>query len=185
MKTKFYIAILIISTISCNSKDTNKNFGNIRSTIGNDTLFNKKIPVLNFDLKLKDKLDLIIEKEITCDYYQKNITCFGVSCSICSEDTLLSIFSLNYYLIDFSDENNKSNDNIYGYSKYKGFMFFCLNSCKSINNIFHETKDSVKVKNSIYLYADHGDPCRNDNISYWWFKVKSNKLIEQSRSVCY
>lgn len=109
---------------------------------------------------------------------KKNITCLGVNCYCSGGDTLLSIFLLYYYFIDFSDDKKYPNENIYGYCKYKGFVFFCLNNCKSVSHIFNETKDSVRVKNSIYLKVKIEDKGHNDDVPYWWFKIKNDKIIE-------
>jgi hypothetical protein len=76
MKTKLYILILIISTISCINKiESNKTDEN-QQTINKDTLFEKKIPVITFNTELKKKLDLIIEKVIKSDSYKKKYYMF-------------------------------------------------------------------------------------------------------------
>lgn len=167
----------------CNNKRESKDsIMNILS-INQDTLFEKKIPLLTFDTSLSNIFDTLINNELGCKYYQKDITCFGIRSQKLGDDTMLFIHSINYYLIDFTDRFENPDENFYGFFKHKGFMFFCLNNCKIYTNLFQETKDSVRVQNSIFLYFEQ-ESYIDDSRSMYGYIVEKNKLIKDGETVC-
>ena len=170
---------------SCNYKNTNTV---IVSTINKDTLFEKKIPVLVFNNKILQKeLDSIVEKEVNCYYYKKDTTCFGIWSRVLENDTLLIVSSADYNYIDFSEtasfDEIKRTDGVYGYFKYKDFGFFCSASCIKYTDLFYETSDSIKVKNSPLLYVEY-EPEIDDTHTQWSYIYKNKKFIEYGKTTC-
>jgi len=192
MKQYFFIFIALF-LYSCNyqkAKQVDK------TTIGIDTLFEKKIPVLTFDNKvLQKELDSIVEKELNCFYYKKDTTCFTIwrFPFFGTEDIVLCISSHNCYDVDFSnnkdsiDQNHpmewRRDDIVYGYFKYKEFSFFCYASSVKYTDLFYETTDSVKVKNSPLLYVKY-EPMQDDSRTQWTYIYENKKLIEYGKTTC-
>ncbi|HOS17331.1 MAG TPA: hypothetical protein PKX15_10010 [Bacteroidales bacterium] len=183
MKQYFFIFIALF-LFSCNyqkAKQVDKTIIDI------DTLFEKKIPVLIFNKKvLQKEFDSIVEKELNCFYYKKDTTCFGIWSRVLGNDTLLIVSSANYNYIDFSDtgfDEGKRTDGVYGYFRYKDFGFFCSASCIKHTDLFYETRDSIKVKNSPLLYVEYESGI-NDTYTQWSYIYKNKKLIEYGKTTC-
>lgn len=182
--------LIIVCLYSCNYKNTDTV---IVSTINEDTLFERKIPVLTFNNKiLQNELDSIVEKEVNCYYYKKDTTCFAIwrFPDFTTENIILCISSGDSYDIDFSMDSVEDqpmewrrNEMIYGYFKYKGFSFFCYTSCMRFTDLFYETSDSVKVKNSPLLYIKD-EPKIDDSHTQWFYIYKNKKLIEDGKTTC-
>ncbi|MDD2344763.1 MAG: hypothetical protein PHY85_01300 [Bacteroidales bacterium] len=184
MKIKNYFLIIFTFIVfGCNNKSNSKDSIMNILLINKDTLYEKKIPLLTFDTSLSNIFDILVNNELSCKYYQKDITCFGIRAQKLGDDTMLFIHSINYYLIDFSDSFENPDENFHGFFKYKGFVFFCLNNCKKYTNLFHETMDSVRVKNSIFLYIKT-ESYIDDSRSRYSYIVENNKLIKDGEAVC-
>ncbi len=176
---KQYIFIFIsIFLYSCNYAKTEKTDVSI---IEEDTLYERKIPILIFgNEELQRELDSIVEKEINCYYYKKDTTNFGIWARVLEKDTLFGISSGNRCYIDFSKtgfDKGKRIDGVYGYFKYKNFDFFCYTSCMKFTDLFHETTDSMKVKNSPLLYIEYESEI-DDSRTDWGYIYKDKKLVE-------
>lgn len=189
---KQYILIFIVIFLySCNYKTEIVD----ASIISVDTLFERKIPILEFNNKILQKeLDSIVEKEINCYYYKKDTTCFTIwrMPTFVTEDTVLCISSCNFYDVDFSNMDHLDRDHpmewrkeeiVYGYFKYKNLDFFCYTSCIKFTNLFQEAIDSVKVKNSPLLYIEY-EPKVDDSQTQWIYIYKNKQLIEDSKTTC-
>ncbi len=109
-----------------------------------------------------------------------------------TEDTILCISSCNSYNIDFSNMNHLDRDHplewrkeeiVYGYFKYKNFDFFCYTSSMKYTDLFYETTDSVKVKNSPLLYVEY-EPEVDDSRTQWFYIYKNKQLIKDSKTTC-
>jgi len=178
---------------SCNAK---RGEMATKSTIDTDTLFERKIPILTFDDEiLRSELDSLVAKEINCFYYKKDTTCFAIwrFPFFGTDNIVIHISSHNSYDIDFSNENNIDQDQpmewrreekIYGYFKHKGFSFFCYASCMKYTELFYETGDSIKVKNSPLLYVKEESIMIDDSRTYWSYIYKDKSLIVSGKTTC-
>jgi len=180
---QYIFVFIVVFLFSCNNKKTETIDNSIISV---DTLFERKIPVLTFNNNvLKNDIDSIVEKEINCYYFRKDTTCLYMLVRALKNDTLFGIFSCDYYMIDFSEigfDEIKRIDGIYGYFKYKKFDFFCYTSCMKYTDLFYETSDSVKVKNSPLLYVYK--PQIDDSRTQWCYIYKNKELIEDGKTTC-
>jgi len=175
--------LFLFIIISCNKSKTVK-FDKLDFLfINQDTLFEKKIPLLILNNIHNDIFDRIINNEKKCVYYQENSTCFGIRSQIIGKDTMLYFHSINYFLTDFSDDIENSIENYFGCIRYNGFSFFCLNNCDKYTNLYHEINDSITIKNSIYLYMNY-DSYIDDSRSIYSFFVRNNNLVKHMESIC-
>ena len=181
MKQYIYL-FLVLLFYNCNCK---KGEAIVESMISMDTLFERKLPVLTFDDKmLQNELDTLVAKEVNCSYYKKDTTCFKIWSNIWYEkDTFFCISTRYSYDIDFSVDTSGKKANIYGCFKYKNFIFFCGEICMEYTNLFYETGDSIKVKNSPFLYEKH-EAKMDDSRTEWFYIYKNKKLIEFSKMTC-
>lgn len=180
---QYIFVFIIIFLYSCNYKKADT--VNV-STVNADTLFERKVPDLTFNNEsLQNKLDSIVEKEVNCYYYKKDTTCFIVWARIFEMDTFFFIASWNSHDINFSEtgfDEEKRTDGVYGYFRYKDFDFFCSASCIKYTDLFYETTDSVKVKNSPLLLEY--EPEIDDSRTQWVFIYKNKKIIEFEKTTC-
>ena len=184
MKSNLSLLIIILFiTISCR-KSKIDNFEKFDFLfINQDTLFEKKIPLLKLNTIHNDIFDRIINNEKKCVYYKEISTCFGIRCQIVGGDTLLYIHSIDYFLTNFSEDMENLDENYYGCIRYKGFSFFCLKNCEKYTNFYHETSDSITIKNSIFLYMKL-DPYIDDSHSIYNFFIRNDSLIKHMESIC-
>jgi len=182
MKQYFFILVALF-LYSCNCPKT-KQVDTL--VINEDTLFERKIPVLTFNNKfLQNELDSLIEKEFNCYYYKKDTTCILVWASIFEMDTLFVLSSWNTHDIDFSEigfDKEKRIDGVSGYFRYKDFYFFCSARCMKFTDLFYETGDFINVKNSPLLLKY--EPIQDDSRSQWVYFYKNKKMIEFEKTTC-
>ncbi|NLL28092.1 MAG: hypothetical protein GX259_04790 [Bacteroidales bacterium] len=174
MRNIFFI-IVIAFFLGCEPKSSKSNQV-VKSKIIPDS---ETVVVYKPDSSILPYLNKIIDKEKTCDFYNKNNSCFLVyqrPYSVYNNDTVIDIVS--GFLNSFNWKN------VVGVSYFKDHIFIILNNL-SMNCVFTKTKKSFTIHFNHKDDEFEQEPMTNDLGSDWVFSCRNDSAYLLFKSVCH